>query len=158
MVTVVIDDDVEEAADAMRPMLALYVGGMGAQEANFHFDVFCRLGYEAEATKIQELYLEGRKDEAAAAVPTAMVEEIALVGPREKIRDELEVWKASRVTTMLVNGSPRGPPDGWPSWSSSPTPLVLACRTWHFRTFCRQNSVLRGRGPELVLQHLAARR
>jgi hypothetical protein len=64
------------------------------------------MGYEAEATKIQDLYLEGRKDEAAAVVPTAMVEEIALIGPREKIRDDLEVWKVSRVTTMLVNGSP----------------------------------------------------
>jgi F420-dependent oxidoreductase-like protein len=106
MVPVVLNDDVETAADAMRGTLALYVGGMGAREANFHFDVFCRMGYEAEATKIQDLYLEGRKDEAAAVVPTAMVEEIALIGPREKIRDDLEVWKASRVTTMLVNGSP----------------------------------------------------
>jgi F420-dependent oxidoreductase-like protein len=101
-VTVVISDDVEEAADAMRPGVALYVGGMGAQEMNFHFDVFCRLGYEAEATKIQQLYLEGRKDEAAAAVPTRMVEEMALIGPKEKIRDELEVWKSSMVTTMLL--------------------------------------------------------
>ena len=107
MVPVVVHDDVEVAADSMRSTLALYVGGMGAREANFHFDVFCRMGYEAEATKIQDLYLEGRKDEAAAVVPTAMVEEIALVGPRDKISDDLEVWKASRVTTMLVNGSPQ---------------------------------------------------
>jgi F420-dependent oxidoreductase-like protein len=106
MVPVVMDDDVEQAADALRPVLALYVGGMGAREANFHFDVFCRMGYEAEATKVQDLYLEGRRDEAAAAVPTAMVEEIALVGPRQKIAEDLEAWKASRVTTMLVNGPP----------------------------------------------------
>ena len=104
-VTVVIDDDVEKAADALRPMIALYVGGMGAREMNFHFDVFCRLGYEAEATKIQDLYLEGRKDEAMAAVPTAMVEEICLIGPREKIRDELDIWRESMVTTMLLGGS-----------------------------------------------------
>ena len=103
-VTVVIDDDVERAADMLRPVLALYVGGMGARDMNFHFDVFCRLGYEAEATKIQELYLEGHKDEAAAAVPTAMVEEIHLIGPREKIRDDLELWKSSMVTTMLLGG------------------------------------------------------
>ncbi len=101
-VTVILNDDVEAAADAMKPMLALYVGGMGAREMNFHFDVFCRLGYEAEATKIQDLYLDGHKDEAAAAVPRSMVEEIALIGPREKLRDDLEAWKASRVTTMLI--------------------------------------------------------
>jgi F420-dependent oxidoreductase-like protein len=101
-VSVIVDDDVERAADAMKPSLALYVGGMGAREMNFHFDVFCRLGYEAEATKIQDLYLEGRKDEATAAVPSRMVEEIALIGPKEKIRDDLEAWKASRVTTMLL--------------------------------------------------------
>jgi len=101
-VTVIVDDDIERAADAMKPSLALYVGGMGAREMNFHFDVFCRLGYEAEATKIQDLYLDGRKDEATAAVPSRMVEEIALIGPKEKIRDDLEAWKASRVTTMLL--------------------------------------------------------
>ena len=70
-------------------MLALYIGGMGAKEMNFHFDVFVRMGFEAEAHKIQELYLDGHKDEAAAAVPTSMVEKIALIGPRQKIRDEL---------------------------------------------------------------------
>ena len=101
-VTVVVDDDVERAAEAMKPSIALYVGGMGAREMNFHFDVFCRLGFEAEATKIQDLYLDGRKDEATAAVPRRMVEEIALIGPREKIRDDLEAWQASRVTTMLI--------------------------------------------------------
>jgi F420-dependent oxidoreductase-like protein len=101
-VTVVVDDDVDRAADALKPTIALYVGGMGAREMNFHFDVFCRLGYEAVATKIQELYLDGQKDEAVAAVPREMVEEIALIGPKEKIRDDLEAWKASRVTTMLL--------------------------------------------------------
>ena len=101
-VTVIVDDDVDRAADRVRPSLALYVGGMGAREMNFHFDVFCRLGFEAEATKIQDLYLAGRKDEATAAVPREMVEAIALIGPREKIRDDLDVWRASRVTTILV--------------------------------------------------------
>jgi F420-dependent oxidoreductase-like protein len=103
-VTVLIDDDVERAADALRPMIALYVGGMGAREMNFHFDVFCRMGYEAEATKVQDLYLAGDRGAAVAAVPTAMVEEIALVGPREKIRDELALWESSMVTTMLLGG------------------------------------------------------
>jgi F420-dependent oxidoreductase-like protein len=101
-VNVIVTDDVDGAADLLRPMIALYVGGMGAREMNFHFDVFCRLGYEAEANKIQELYLEGRKDEAIATVPRSMVEEICLIGPKEKIRDDLEAWKASLVTTMLI--------------------------------------------------------
>ena len=101
-VNVIVTDDVEGAADLLKPMIALYVGGMGAREMNFHFDVFCRLGYEAEANKIQELYLAGRKEEATATVPRAMVEEICLIGPREKIRDDLESWKASLVTTMLI--------------------------------------------------------
>jgi len=100
----VIADDTEAAADGFRPYLALYIGGMGAKEMNFHFDVFARMGYEEAATKIQSAYLDGRKDDAAAAVPTAMVEDIALIGPAEKIRDDLEAWRASRATTMLVNG------------------------------------------------------
>ena len=102
----IIHDDVEAAADLYRPAIALYVGGMGAKEMNFHFDVFCRMGWEAEATKIQDLYLAGHKDEATAAVPTKMVEDIALVGPKEKIRDDLAMWKESMLTTLLINGSP----------------------------------------------------
>ena len=101
-VTVVLKADVDQAADAMKPAIALYVGGMGALEMNFHFDVFCRLGYEAEATRIQDLYLDGHQQDAIAAVPRRMVEEIALIGPREKIRDDLEAWEASHVTTMLI--------------------------------------------------------
>ena len=104
---VVVDDDIERAADSYRPMLALYVGGMGAREMNFHFDVFVRMGFEAEANKIQDLYLEGHKEEAAAAVPTAMIEKMALIGPREKIRDDLAQWKESIATTLLVAGSPQ---------------------------------------------------
>jgi F420-dependent oxidoreductase-like protein len=104
-VPVIFDDDIERAADQLRPMLALYIGGMGAREANFHFDVFCRLGYEAEANKIQQLFLEGHKDEAVAAVPTQMVEEMALIGPKAKVRDDLALWKESMVTTMLIGGA-----------------------------------------------------
>src|SRR6202522_1678520 len=100
----VIADDTDAAADGFRPYLALYIGGMGAKSMNFHFDVFARMGYEEAATKIQDAYLDGRKDDAAAAVPTSLVEEIALVGPVEKIRDDLEAWRESRATTMLING------------------------------------------------------
>jgi F420-dependent oxidoreductase-like protein len=100
----VIGDDIESAADAFRPYLALYIGGMGAKDMNFHFDVFARMGYEEAARKIQEHYLDGRKDDAAAAVPTSMVEDIALVGPKEKVRDDLEAWRESIATTLLVSG------------------------------------------------------
>jgi F420-dependent oxidoreductase-like protein len=101
----IIDDDVERAADAYRPGLALYIGGMGAKEMNFHFDVFARMGYEAEAKRVQDLYLDGHKDQAAAAVPTALIEDVALIGPKEKIRDDLEAWKESIATTLLVAGN-----------------------------------------------------
>lgn len=104
--TIVPGDDAERCADALRPFIALYAGGMGAKGANFHFDVFARMGYEAEATRIQELYLAGQKAEAAAAVPLAMVEDIALVGPLDKIKAELEQWKETCLTTILVSGPP----------------------------------------------------
>ncbi len=104
LVPVIIADDVETAADAYRPVLALYIGGMGAREVNFHNDVFARMGYEGEAKLIQDLYLDGKKAEATAAVPTRLVEDVALVGPREKVRDDIEMWRESAVTTMLVSG------------------------------------------------------
>lgn len=105
---VIVDADVERAADHVRPFLALYVGGMGAKDVNFHNQVFARMGWEAECARIQELYLEGRKKEAVAAVPTAMVEDVALVGPKDKIRAELAAWEETVVDTILVQGDPRG--------------------------------------------------
>ena len=86
------------------PMYALYFGGMGARDANFHHDVAVRLGFEAEAKRIQDLYLDGKKDEAAAAVPTELVEQLALIGPEDKVRHDLEAWRDSVVTTLLVGG------------------------------------------------------
>jgi F420-dependent oxidoreductase-like protein len=106
-VPVILHDDVEEAASLIRPVLALYIGGMGAREVNFHANVFGRMGYEAEASKIQELYLDGRKDEAAAMVPMSLIEETALIGPKEKIRDDLDAWRESCVTTLLLYGDER---------------------------------------------------
>jgi F420-dependent oxidoreductase-like protein len=100
----IVHDDVEQAADFLRPMYALYFGGMGARQANFHHDVAVRMGYEAEAKHIQELYLDGKKEEAAAAVPTKLVEELTLIGPPDKIRHDLEAWRDSVVTTLLVAG------------------------------------------------------
>jgi F420-dependent oxidoreductase-like protein len=105
-VPAIVHPDVETAADMIRPFVALYAGGMGAKGANFHHEVIARMGYEAEAVRIQELYLAGQKREAIAAVPTKLVEELALVGPVEKIRDELQAWNESVVTTMLVSGPP----------------------------------------------------
>jgi F420-dependent oxidoreductase-like protein len=101
---IIVDDDVERAADRIRPTLALYVGGMGARNVNFHHEVFARMGYEAEASIIQDHYLAGDKKAAIAAVPTAMVEDIALIGPWAKIADELQAWKSTILTTFLVGG------------------------------------------------------
>jgi F420-dependent oxidoreductase-like protein len=103
-VPVIVTDDVESAADALRPMYALYFGGMGARGTNFHANVAIRMGFEAEVEKIQELYLSGHKDEAAAAVPTRLLEQLTLIGPPDKIRHDLEAWRDSIVTTLLVGG------------------------------------------------------
>ncbi len=102
----IVTDEIESAADAVRPMYALYFGGMGARGTNFHANVAIRMGYEAEVAKIQELYLGGHKDKAAAAVPTSLVEQLTLIGPKEKIRHDLEAWRESIVTTLLVAGDP----------------------------------------------------
>jgi F420-dependent oxidoreductase-like protein len=99
---VVVADDLEAARDLVRPVLALYVGGMGARGANFYNSLVGRYGYEAEARQIQELYLEGRQREAIAAVPDALVDEVALVGPRERIADRLGAWRESGATTLIV--------------------------------------------------------
>jgi len=105
-VPTIIGDDVDECASFMKPMLALYIGGMGAKSMNFHFEVFSRLGYEEACHKIQDAYLDGRKADAIAEVPTALIEDVALIGPREKVLDELEFWKGTVLTTMLVSGPP----------------------------------------------------
>jgi F420-dependent oxidoreductase-like protein len=106
-VPLIVTDDIERAADAVRPMYALYFGGMGAKSTNFHANVAIRMGYEAEVAKIQDLYLSGHKDEAAAAVPTKLVEQLTLIGPPEKIRHDLEAWRDSIVTTLLIGGDPQ---------------------------------------------------
>jgi F420-dependent oxidoreductase-like protein len=103
-VPIIVADDIEAAANFYRPMLALYIGGMGAKEVNFHNEVFVRMGYVDEAQHIQTLYLEGRKEEAAAAVPLQLVQDVALIGPKEKIRDDLEAWRESCITTLLLYG------------------------------------------------------
>jgi F420-dependent oxidoreductase-like protein len=101
-VSVIVGDDVEMLRGFVKPMAALYIGGMGARGRNFYNDLACRYGFEAEAEKIQDLYLEGNKKEAIAAVPDELVDEIALVGPKERIADRLGAWTESGITTMIV--------------------------------------------------------
>lgn len=105
-VAVVPNPDREAGAEMIRPLIALYVGGMGSRGANFHRDVFLRMGYEEECARIEEFYLSGDKVGAARAVSLEMVEEVALVGSAGKIRDDLARWEESVVTTLLVQGPP----------------------------------------------------
>ena len=104
MVAVVTGPDVAACRAAVKPRIALYVGGMGARGRNFYNDLACRYGYEAAAKTIQDLYLSGKKAEAEAAVPDELVDEVALCGPRERIRERLAEWKAAGATTLLVAG------------------------------------------------------
>jgi len=105
-VPLIVTDDVESAADAVRPMYALYFGGMGAKNVNFHANVPIRMGYEQDVRKIQELYLSGHKDQAAAAVPTKLIEQLTLIGSRDKIRHDLDAWRESVASTLLISGDP----------------------------------------------------
>jgi F420-dependent oxidoreductase-like protein len=107
LVPVLMDDDVQACRDFLRPMLALYVGGMGARGQNFYTRLAQRYGFEAEAAEVQDHYLAGRKGEAAAAVPDALVDEIALVGSRDRIADRLEAWRESGATTMVLQARQR---------------------------------------------------
>ena len=102
-VPALISDDVESARDALRPYYALYIGGMGARGKNFYNDLVAGYGFEAEARKIQDLFLDGKQRDAAAAVPDALIDEMALVGPPDRIRDRLAAWKESGATTMLIS-------------------------------------------------------
>jgi F420-dependent oxidoreductase-like protein len=100
----IVSDDVAQAADALRPFYALYFGGMGAKGRNFHANVPIRMGYEEMVENVQDLYLDGKKDEAAAAIPQELIERLSLIGPPDKIRHDLEPWRESIVTTLLVAG------------------------------------------------------
>jgi F420-dependent oxidoreductase-like protein len=100
----IVSDDVAGAADALRPFYALYFGGMGAKGRNFHANVAIRMGYEEMIAKVQDLYLDGHKDEAAAAIPQELIERLSLIGPPDKIRHDLEPWRESIVTTLLISG------------------------------------------------------
>ncbi|MFJ6935844.1 LLM class F420-dependent oxidoreductase [Streptomyces sp. NPDC101132] len=95
-------DDVAEGLLPVKAMLGFYIGGMGHAAHNFHADLMARMGYEAEARQIQELFLAGRRQEAVLAVPDAFADEISLVGPRERIAERLDLWRKGPVTDLLV--------------------------------------------------------
>jgi F420-dependent oxidoreductase-like protein len=108
-VRVAIGDDIAKCRDTLRPGLALYIGGMGAREANFYNDLTKRLGYEGEAAEIQNLYLDGKRHEAAAAVPDKLIDEISLIGPPDRIRDRLQAWqdiaKKNWIGSLVLAGA-----------------------------------------------------
>jgi F420-dependent oxidoreductase-like protein len=101
-VTCVMGDDLDKCRNAVKPMLALYIGGMGARGKNFYNDYAKRLGYEEAAVKIQDAFLAGDRNTAMAAVPNALVDEVALIGSRDRIRDRIAAWKGSPVGTMCL--------------------------------------------------------
>jgi len=116
---VAIGDDKSDIAELARPMVALYVGGMGAKGRNFYNDLMCRYGYEEEATKIQDLYLEGKKDEAAALVPSEFLKLTNLCGPEGFVRERIEAYAAAGVN--VLNIIPVG---------ENPTAMIEKLKTW----------------------------
>jgi F420-dependent oxidoreductase-like protein len=101
-VNLCIDDDIDRARDAVRPLLALYVGGMGSRKKNFYNALVQRYGFEDAAKEVQDLYLDGKKDEAAAALPAELIDRTSLVGPKERVRERLEVYRAAGVGTLVA--------------------------------------------------------
>ena len=101
-VTVIVDDDVQRAINAVKQNVGFYVGGMGAKSFNVHKDHISRLGFEEEANHVQDLFLSGQRDQAIAAVPNELCDEIALLGPKERIRERLAAFKDSQVTSMII--------------------------------------------------------
>jgi F420-dependent oxidoreductase-like protein len=99
---VVVTDDIDTTLQSMAPMLGFYIGGMGARDMNFHKDVFGRMGYEKEAQEIQDLFFEGERDKAIAAVPLQLAADISLIGPAAKIRDDLAAWEEAGVTMLVI--------------------------------------------------------
>ena len=106
-VTVIVTDDLREAFRQMKPRIALYVGGMGHQDKNFHNDMMVRRGYGDAAKTIQELYLAHRKGEAMEAVPDEFCDDGSLVGPPERIRERFKAWQDSGLTGITVAGDDR---------------------------------------------------
>ena len=104
MVNVILTDDLPAALRSAKQMLGFYIGGMGARKRNFHLDVVTRMGYEEAGRRVQELFLQGRRDEAIDAVPDELADAVCLLGPIGRIRERLELWRTSPVTTLLAIG------------------------------------------------------
>ena len=102
IVTLSVNDDIEAALAPVKAMLGFYIGGMGSKKRNFHKELMGRMGFEDEAQRIQDLFMEGKRAEAVAVVPDEFADEISLVGPMERIRDRLDAWRESPVTSLLV--------------------------------------------------------
>ncbi len=102
-VSVMVSDDVAEARDAMRPIVALYVGGMGSRDKNFYNALVCRYGFEEAAEKVQSLYLEGRRDEAMAALPDELLDTVTLCGPADTVRARLRTYREAGVGTLGIS-------------------------------------------------------
>ncbi|MCZ6659451.1 MAG: LLM class F420-dependent oxidoreductase [Gammaproteobacteria bacterium] len=98
-----ITDDIEAGLLPVKQMLALYVGGMGAKQRNFHKELVSRMGFEAEANQIQDLYLAGQKEDAVRAVPDQLADEISLVGPKDRITERLQAWRETPITSLNVS-------------------------------------------------------
>ena len=98
-----IDDDIDRARDAMRPFVALYVGGMGSREKNFYNALVRRYGFDDAADEIQDLYLDGKKEEAAAAIPPELIDTVTICGPRDRVKERLEVYRDAGVGTLIVS-------------------------------------------------------
>jgi F420-dependent oxidoreductase-like protein len=101
-VNLCIDDDIDRARDVMRPFLALYVGGMGSRDKNFYNALVRRYGFEEAADEVQDLYLSGKKDEAAAALPAELIDKTALVGPADRVKERLELYREAGVGTLIT--------------------------------------------------------
>jgi F420-dependent oxidoreductase-like protein len=102
-VSVNVSDDLESARDSMRGYLALYVGGMGSRKQNFYNALVGRYGFEDAARRVQDLYLEGRKEEAAAALPGELIDTVSLVGPADRVRERLAIYREAGVGTLMVS-------------------------------------------------------
>ena len=102
-VNVAIDDDIDRAHDAMRPLLALYVGGMGSREKNFYNALVRRYGFDDAAQEVQDLYLDGKKDEAAAALPAELIDRVSLCGPKARVAERLAVYRDAGVGTLVCS-------------------------------------------------------
>ncbi len=110
-VNVSIDDDIERARDAVRPLVALYVGGMGSRDKNFYNALVRRYGFEEAADEVQNLYLDGKKDEAARALPDDLIDQTSLVGPKERIAERLEVYREAGVGSLICTPMAFDPED-----------------------------------------------